>query len=38
MKGGDPIGGADYKVGLTSSSQIDIGDTKVSIVSGEIPI
>ena len=35
MKGGETIGGADSRVGLTSSPQLDTGGIKVRLVSGK---
>ena len=35
MKGGEPIRGADFSVGQTSSSQIDIGVIKLRFMSGK---
>ena len=32
FKGEEPIGGADSRLGMTSSSKLDTGDIKVSIV------
>ena len=35
LNGGEPTGGADSRVGLTSSPQLDTGGIEVRIVSGE---